>query len=97
MGHRDIAALEASIAHLGNEGSYSLGMNVDALIGSGNPVFPQPVSVDERRAGMSDRVADDERFLHDLLGSSGGTGITEPGRVARFIASPLKVNSRSAP
>ncbi len=66
VGDRHVPAGEALVGEIFQEAGKILRRHRDPLIGSGEAVLFQPVAVDERRAGMLDRVADHEGFRHDV-------------------------------
>jgi hypothetical protein len=61
---RDVAPGEAPIGKGLEEVREILRHHVDALVGARDAVLLQPGAVDERRAGMVDRVPDHESFDH---------------------------------
>ena len=68
----DVAAGKAGGRQPAQEGLESLRRHVDALVGAVDPVLGEPVPVDQGRAGMPDRVADDEGLAgHGFLPGTG--------------------------
>ena len=60
----DIAADELAPPQPLDEGGQGIGGDIDRLVAAVDAVLGQPAAMDQRRAGMLDRVADDEGFFH---------------------------------
>ena len=67
VGNRDIAAGEALLAHAAQKRCDLVGPHRPLRVAAGDPVFLQPVAVDERRARVGDRPADDARRFVTLM------------------------------
>ena len=64
---RDVAPRPALGPEAADERRKGVGMDVDTLVAAGQAVLGEPVAVDQRRAGMVDRVADDKGSVNQCF------------------------------